>query len=59
MKFKITWALLLPNEYVKSAERLYDIGISYIQDNINDKVVFDLYSGTGTISQIVAQSAKK
>ena len=57
LKFKITpFSFFQTN--TKSAERLYDIGISML-DNINDKVVFDLYSGTGTISQIVAQSAKK
>ena len=57
LKFKITpFSFFQTN--TKSAERLYEIGISMLE-NIDNKVVFDLYSGTGTISQIVAQSAKK
>lgn len=42
----------------KGAENLYSKVIEYI-GNHKDKIVFDLYSGTGTISQIVARSAKK
>ena len=37
---------------------LYDIARSYIGDT-KDMTVFDLYSGTGTIAQILAAVAKK
>ena len=40
------------------AEVLYDKVRSYIGDT-KDKVVFDLYSGTGTIAQILAPVAKE
>lgn len=40
------------------AEVLYDTARSYIGE-MKDKVVFDLYSGTGTIAQIAAPVAKK
>lgn len=40
------------------AEVLYETARSYIGDT-KDKVVFDLYSGTGTIAQILASVAKK
>ncbi|MDD6919948.1 MAG: 23S rRNA (uracil(1939)-C(5))-methyltransferase RlmD [Eubacteriales bacterium] len=44
---------------VVAAEKLYLDAISLI-DNLEGKVVFDLFCGTGTISQIVAkQGAKK
>lgn len=57
LKFKITpFSFFQTN--TKSAERLYETGISMLED-IDNKVVFDLYSGTGTISQIIAQIAKK
>ena len=39
------------------AEVLYDTVRSYIGDT-RDKVIFDLYSGTGTISQILAPVAR-
>lgn len=39
------------------AEVLYDTVRSYI-GNTKDKVIFDLYSGTGTIAQILAPVAK-
>ncbi len=42
----------------KGAEELYSIVREYIGDSA-DKVVFDLYCGTGTIGQIVAPKAKK
>ena len=41
----------------KSAERLYDKARSYVGDT-KDAVIFDLYSGTGTIAQILAPVAK-
>ncbi len=40
------------------AEKLYSKVIDFIGD-INNKVIFDLYSGTGTIAQVLAKSAKK
>ncbi|WMM25218.1 23S rRNA (uracil(1939)-C(5))-methyltransferase RlmD [Tissierella sp. MB52-C2] len=40
------------------AEKLYSMAREFAGD-INDKVVFDLYSGTGTIAQIMAPVAKK
>lgn len=40
------------------AKRLYSIVREFI-GSTNDKVIFDLYSGTGTIGQILAPSANK
>ena len=40
------------------AEKLYSIVRDFI-GNTKDKVIFDLYSGTGTIGQILAPAAKK
>lgn len=40
------------------AEVLYQITREYVGDT-KDKVIFDLYSGTGTIAQILAPVAKK
>jgi 23S rRNA (uracil-5-)-methyltransferase RumA len=40
------------------AEVLYKTALDFIEDKDN-KTVFDLYCGTGTIGQIVAQKAKK
>ncbi len=40
------------------AERLYSIVKGFV-GFANDKIIFDLYSGTGTIAQIVAVVAKK
>ena len=42
----------------KGAEGLYSIVRDYM-GNADNKVVFDLYCGTGTIGQIVAPNAKK
>lgn len=42
---------------IEAVERLYTKAISLI-DSIDDKNVFDLYCGTGTISQVVAKKAK-
>ena len=42
----------------KGAESLYTIVKEFMGDS-NDKIVFDLYCGTGTIGQIVAGNAKK
>jgi 23S rRNA (uracil-5-)-methyltransferase RumA len=42
----------------KGAEKLYSIAREFIGDE-KDKVIFDLYSGTGSIAQIVSKNAKK
>ncbi len=42
----------------KGAEKLYAIAREFIGEN-KDKVIFDLYSGTGTIGQVMAEGAKK
>lgn len=40
------------------AEKLYDVVRHYVGDT-KDKIVFDLYSGTGTITQLLAPVAEK
>ena len=42
----------------KGAEVLYETARSYVGET-KDKVIFDLYSGTGTIAQMLAPVAKK
>ena len=42
-----------------SAEVLYSAAREYIGDSGDDAVVYDLYSGTGTIAQLMAPVAKK
>ncbi|RRD93774.1 23S rRNA (uracil(1939)-C(5))-methyltransferase RlmD [Clostridiales bacterium COT073_COT-073] len=42
----------------KGAEKLYQVVADWIGET-KDKVIFDLYSGTGTIAQIVSKVAKK
>ncbi|SHH34735.1 23S rRNA (uracil(1939)-C(5))-methyltransferase RlmD [Tepidibacter thalassicus] len=57
LKFKISpFSFFQTN--TKGAERLYSIVREFI-GNEKDKVIFDLYSGTGTIAQIVSKNAKK
>lgn len=57
LKFKISpFSFFQTN--TKGAESLYSIVRDYIGES-KDKVVFDLYCGTGTIGQIAAASAKK
>jgi SAM-dependent methyltransferases related to tRNA (uracil-5-)-methyltransferase len=57
LKFKISpFSFFQTNTF--GAERLYSIAREFAGD-IDDKVVFDLYSGTGTIAQIMAKVAKK
>lgn len=57
LKFKITpFSFFQTNSL--GAEVLYEMARSYIGDT-QDKVIFDLYSGTGTIAQILAPVAKK
>ena len=56
LKFKISpFSFFQTN--TKSAEILYNIAREKI--DAKDKLVFDLYSGTGTITQMLAGSAKK
>ena len=43
---------------VEAIERLYSEAISMLSE-IEDKTIYDLYCGTGTISQILAKKAKK
>ncbi|MCG8538835.1 MAG: 23S rRNA (uracil(1939)-C(5))-methyltransferase RlmD [Clostridia bacterium] len=40
------------------AEVLYETALDFI-DDLNNKTIFDLYSGTGTIGQIIAKKARK
>lgn len=57
LKFKITpFSFFQTNSL--GAEVLYETARSYIGDT-NQKEIFDLYSGTGTIAQILAPVAKK
>ena len=57
LKFKITpFSFFQTN--TKGAEVLYNVARKYVGDT-KDKVVFDLYSGTGTIAQMLAAVAKK
>ena len=56
LKFKISpFSFFQTN--TRSAEVLYKMAREKI--DAKDKLVFDLYSGTGTISQVLAASAKK
>ena len=59
LKFKIsTFSFFQTNSY--SAEVLYQTARDYVGDlGGSDKTVFDLYSGTGTIAQIMAPAAGK
>ena len=57
LKFRITpFSFFQTNSL--GAEVLYETARSYVGET-RDKVVFDLYSGTGTIAQIIAPVASK
>lgn len=57
LKFKIsTFSFFQTNSL--GAEVLYSKAREYVGET-NDKLIFDLYSGTGTIAQILAPVAKK
>ncbi|MGL5652560.1 MAG: 23S rRNA (uracil(1939)-C(5))-methyltransferase RlmD [Paraclostridium sp.] len=57
LKFKISpFSFFQTN--TEGAEELYKIAREFVGEH-NDKVVFDLYSGTGTIGQVMAEKAKK
>ncbi len=58
LKFKIsTFSFFQTNSL--GAEILYQTAREYIGDLGKDKIVYDLYSGTGTIAQLMAPVAKK
>ena len=57
LKFKISpFSFFQTNSF--GAEKLYSIARGFVGD-MEEKIVFDLYSGTGTIAQIIAPMAKK
>lgn len=57
LNFMITpFSFFQPNTY--GAEKLYQTALKFI-DNPEDKTIYDLYCGTGTISQILAKKAKE
>ena len=57
LKFKVS-AFSFFQTNVKAAERLYKEALNLI-DNLEGKTVFDLFCGTGTITQAAALKAKK
>ncbi|GFZ31127.1 23S rRNA (uracil-5-)-methyltransferase RumA [Clostridium zeae] len=58
LKFKISpFSFFQTNSL--GAEKLYSIVRDFMGDTADNKVVFDLYCGTGTIGQIAAGKAKK
>ncbi|NLL67619.1 MAG: 23S rRNA (uracil(1939)-C(5))-methyltransferase RlmD [Clostridiaceae bacterium] len=57
LRFKIsTFSFFQTNS--RGAEKLYEKAREYVGDT-KDKLIFDLYSGTGTIAQMLAPVAKK
>lgn len=58
LKFKISqFSFFQTNS--RGAEVLYETAREYISGSVPDKIVYDLYSGTGTIAQLMAPVAKK
>ena len=58
LKFKVSpFSFFQTN--TKGAEMLYEIARDFAGDSGEGKVVFDLYSGTGTIGQLMAKTARK
>nr|MCR5719175.1 23S rRNA (uracil(1939)-C(5))-methyltransferase RlmD [Lachnospiraceae bacterium] len=58
LRFRISpFSFFQTNSY--SAEVLYKTVGEYVGDTGKDKTVFDLYSGTGTIAQLVSHTAGK
>lgn len=57
LKFKVSFFSFFQTNTL-GAQVLYQKALSYMGD-VNGKTVFDLFSGTGTIAQIVAEKAKK
>ncbi|MBF8982067.1 23S rRNA (uracil(1939)-C(5))-methyltransferase RlmD [Lutibacter sp. B2] len=57
LKFKVSaYSFFQTNSL--GAERLYSMALEFLGD-ANNKTIFDLYCGTGTIGQIVSKKAKK
>lgn len=56
-KFKIS-SLSFFQVNTKAAERLYEIVIDHFKDD-KEKEIYDLYSGTGSLSQIISPHVKK
>ena len=57
LKFKVN-AFSFFQTNIEAVERLYGEALALIPD-LDSKVVYDLYCGTGTISQLMASKAKK
>ena len=57
LEFKVS-AFSFFQTNTKGAEKLYDI-VRDFAGNVDNKVVFDLYCGTGTIGQIMAEKSQK
>ena len=59
LKFKISpYSFFQTNS--KTVEKLYQKVLDYLEEiNIKEAIIFDLFSGTGTIGQIVSKKAKK
>ena len=58
LKFKITpFSFFQTNSY--SAEVLYDTVRKMVGESIDNNVIYDLYSGTGTIAQLISPVAKQ
>ncbi len=57
LSFKIT-AFSFFQTNTKGAEKLYSIVKDFCGET-NNKIIYDLYCGTGTISQVMAKSSKK
>ena len=58
LKFKISQFSFFQTNSL-GAEVLYETAREYISKRVPDKIVYDLYSGTGTIAQLMAPVAKK
>lgn len=58
LKFKVSpFSFFQTN--TRGAEKLYEIARDFAGKSGDGKVVFDLYSGTGTIGQLMAKTARK
>ena len=57
LSFKVSFYAFFQTN-TEGAERLYEAALNMIPD-LEGKVAFDLFSGTGTIGQIMSQRAKK
>jgi len=57
LRFKVS-AFSFFQTNIEAVERLYSDALEFIPE-IGEKIVYDLYCGTGTISQLMAMKAKK